>query len=615
MKISKVFKNGLSVLTSLTMLASSVLITSAPLSAVVKAASDDVTITIDSSSERQAISPYIYGVDMALIDKDVAYGAVRAGGNRYTAYNWETNASNAGSDWYNNSDNYLISGYQLALARKPGAVALNLADYCNKKGAYSLMTLQMAGFVSADMSGEVTEQAPSSRWNKVEYSKGSAFSLTPDLNDGVVYMDEFVNYLVNELGDSQHGGINAYSLDNEPALWHSTHSLVHPTPTSCEELVERSIELANAVKKVDPNADIFGPALYGYMAYLCLQEAADWNTIQQNNSDYKWFVDYYLDKMHEAESTYGKRLLDVLDVHFYTEAQGACGIRYCTHYDDADCVANKLNATRSLWDPTYKEKSWIADTGAKFLPIIPALTESINTYYPGTKIAITEYDFGGATDVCGALCEADALGIFAKYGVYAANLFSGETGYQMAAINLYRNYDNNGGKFGDTLVSCESSNIEKMTSYAAINGSDDSTVTLVVTNKTFDSQTTANIKSNAAYNVSAIYGIDNTGASVKNMTSGGPTYSVSGNTISLTMEPMTVCLLVLTKSSETVTPEEATTPESTDKETTAQESTDKETTEKGSGIKLPLIIGISSVALLTLAAGAVLIIKRTKRNR
>ena len=27
-------------------------------------------------------------------------------------------------------------------------------------------------------------------------SKGSEFSLTPDLNDGFVYMDEFVNYLV-----------------------------------------------------------------------------------------------------------------------------------------------------------------------------------------------------------------------------------------------------------------------------------------------------------------------------------------------------------------------------------------------------------------------------------
>ena len=33
----------------------------------------------------------------------------RAGGNRWTAYNWETNASNAGSDYIYNNDNYLSS--------------------------------------------------------------------------------------------------------------------------------------------------------------------------------------------------------------------------------------------------------------------------------------------------------------------------------------------------------------------------------------------------------------------------------------------------------------------------------------------------------------------------
>jgi hypothetical protein len=34
----------------------------------------------------------------------------RSGGNRMTAYNWETNASNAGSDYYNENDSFLGGG-------------------------------------------------------------------------------------------------------------------------------------------------------------------------------------------------------------------------------------------------------------------------------------------------------------------------------------------------------------------------------------------------------------------------------------------------------------------------------------------------------------------------
>ena len=148
--------------------------------------------------------------------------------------------------------------------------------------------------------------------------------------------------------------------------------------------------------------------------------------------------------MKKAEDECGTRLLDVLDVHFYTEAKGACGERYCAHYDDPACVYNKLNATRSLWDDTYKEDSWITDTGAKFLPILPALKNSVDNFYPDTKIAVTEYDFQGSGDVTGAIMEADALGIFAQNEVYCANLFAGEAQYQLAAIDLYTNFDGSG---------------------------------------------------------------------------------------------------------------------------------------------------------------------------
>ena len=257
--------------------------------------------------------------------------------------------------------------------------------------------------------------------------------------------------------------------------------------------------------------------------------------------------------MKKAEDDCGTRLLDVLDVHFYTEAKGACGERYCNHFNDPDCVYNKLNATRSLWDDTYTEDSWITDTGAEFLPILPALKESIDTYYPGTKIAITEYDFGGPYDVCGAIAEADALGIFAQNEVYCANLFTMDAQYQLAAINLYRNYDGNGSAFGDTLVSCVSDDIETSTAYAAINGDNEDVITLVVTNKAFSDKTTANIDLGSEYKYAHLYGINSMAADIFDMTDSNSAVTISGDKISLEMEPRTVSLLVIAKDKDALT--------------------------------------------------------------
>ncbi len=563
-----------------------------------------VNITVDTSKDRKAISPYIYGTNAELMKKNVSCGSVRAGGNRYTAYNWETNASNAGSDWKNISDGYFQQSVSEELRNTPGCAALDLAEVCSEKNAYSLMTLQLAGYVSADMDGEVTkdQKAPSERWNKVELVKGSEFSLEPDLNDGTVYMDEFVNYLVNTLGDSKSGGIRGYSLDNEPGLWKGTHSLVHPEQTGCEEIIEKSVTMSKAVKAIDPNAEIFGPALFGYGAFTNFAGAHDWTEIQSLNPDYKWFIDYYLDEMKKAEEENGERLLDVLDVHFYTEAKGACGERYCSHFNDPDCVYNKLNATRSLWDDTYVEDSWITDTGAEFLPILPALQKSIDTYYPDTKIAITEYDFGGPYDVCGAIAEADALGIFAQNNVYCANLFTMDADYQLAAINLYTNYDGQGNGFGDTLVSCTSDDIETSTAYAAINGDDTDVITLVVTNKSFSDKTTANISLDGEYSYAHLYGINSMAAEVFDMSDSNSAVTLNGSNISYEMEPRTVSLLVIAKDKSAL-----------DKKKNDEVSSAVNNDEKSS--KLALIGGIAGGAVVLAGGGALLMRKHGKKEK
>ena len=462
-----------------------------------------VTVNVDFSGQTHKISPYIYGInDYAYFD-DVT--SVRQGGNRYSGYNWETNFSNAGNDWQHYSDTYLPSTIPNSYREKTACMPLWLSDIAKRK--YKVTTLQMAGYVSKDSLGAVNESetAPSARFAEVKAKKNSAFSLSPDTNDNYVYMDEYVNYLVNTLGDSQsENGINGYLLDNEPALWSSTHPRIHPNKTTYNELIEKSAELSLAVKAVDKNAEIFGPALYGVGAYADLGEAPD------KDESYDSFISYYLDKMKQKSSQYGTRLLDVLDIHYYSEARGMCRVTECNDTNHTDCIKARLQAVRSLKEEGYYENSWIGQWKNDSLPILTKVKASIDKYYPDTKLSLTEYSFGGGTQISGAIAEADALGTFGEMGVYLATLWdSGE--YQKSAISLYTNYDKNGSSFGDTFIPSTVSDIENCSSYASIH-SDTNNANLVLMNKSLtDSQnygvTLSSAKQN--YKTATIWGITN----------------------------------------------------------------------------------------------------------
>lgn len=505
-----------------------------------------VDIKIDTSAERKAISPYIYGSNQ---DLDATVTSKRLGGNRTTGYNWENNFSNAGSDWLHSSDTYLLQdgGVPAEEWNTPGSVVTTFHDKALSKNVpYTLVTLQAAGYVSADGNGSVSEAetAPSSRWKEVKFEKGAPFSLTPDTDDDYVYMDEFVNYLVNKYGNaSTETGIKGYSIDNEPALWSHTHPRIHPNNVTCQELVEKSVALSKAVKNVDPYAEIFGPALYGFAAYESLQSAPDWET---EGEGYRWFLDYYLDKMKNASDEEGRRLLDVLDVHWYPEATGG-GARICFGADPNNIETNKarLQAPRTLWDPTYIENSWIGQWKQDFLPILPNILESIENYYPGTKLAITEYDYGGGNHVTGGIAEADVLGIFGKYGVYLATFWGdASNNYTEAGINLYTNYDGKGGKFGDTSVKCETSDIETSSAYASIVGEDDGKLHVILLNKSYDTPTTFNfsIDSSKNYTVGNVWAFDRGSANITRRTS---ITNIEDNAFTYTVPALTACHIVL----------------------------------------------------------------------
>ena len=482
---------------------------SLPFSAAMTSAADgyDMNITIDFKGEKKAISPLIYGINQygnEDVLKDLNVNAVRQGGNRMTAYNWENNASNAGSDWKHSSDNNLSD------SDEPADCAKKLSALSEKNGIdYKFTTLQMAGYVSADKDGTVAESeaAPSARWNKVEFAKNAPFADTPDLTDGTVYMDEYVNYIVNALGNSNSKtGMQGYSLDNEPALWASTHSRMHPKPVTVQEICEKSTALASAVKKIDPDAEIFGPALYGYTAFDHLADddsSNEWETVKAANN-YHWYLDCYLDQMKKAEEDCGTRLLDVLDIHYYSESARVGAV-------------DRVQSVRTLYEKGFSENSWIGQWCMENVPILPTVQKSIDTYYPGTKLAISEYNFGGGTDVSGTIAQAEALGCFADQGVYLATLWSGEP-FIYSGIKLYTNYDGEYSTFGDTLLSTKTDDVSLSSSYASVNGSDNSLVTAMVTNKNMNESENAVINlnnSDKTYKSAAVYAVYGDSAEIR----------------------------------------------------------------------------------------------------
>lgn len=359
------------------------------------------------------------------------------------------------------------------------------------------------------------------------------FDDEPDLTDDNVYMDEYVNYIINKLGDSKSAtGIQAYSLDNEPALWSHTHSRVHPEPVGIKELSDKSIEMAAAVKKLDPDADIFGPALYGYTAYDHLADddsSTEWEEIKSANN-YNWYIDYYLDSMKKASDEEGIRLLDVLDIHYYSESARVG-------------AEDRVQSVRTLYEKGFEENSWIGQWCQHNVPILPTIQASIDKYYPGTKIAISEYNYGGDDDASGAIAQAEALGCYADQNVFFASLWGG-SGYILSAMKLYTNYNGKGGNFGDTLLPTTTQDVSKSSAYAAVDADDPSTVTVMVTNKDMNADENASISLNGAksdYKAAAVYAIYGDKSDIRLI----DILDVSDNKVNVTLPAFSAAMIVV----------------------------------------------------------------------
>jgi hypothetical protein len=190
--------------------------------------------------------------------------------------------------------------------------------------------------------------------------------------------------------------------------------------------------------------------------------------------------------------------MDAIDLHWYPEATGG-GVRIT---DTSNLAANsaataaaRVQAPRSLWDPTYTETSWITGCcSGGAIKLLPRVQRDINDFKPNTKIAITEYNYGGGNHISGAIAQADTLGIFAEQNVYAATLWplqnDADSQFIEGAFKMYENYNGTGGKIGDTSVASNSSNLSQTSIHASVDSSNPNRMVVVAINRTGNPVTT-----------------------------------------------------------------------------------------------------------------------------
>ena len=454
-----------------------------------------IPLVVHDDRPEHTISPLIFGSNeigamdggalSSELDRLALVTARRLGGDLMTAYNWVNNATNAGKNHRQSNGPFLLEALQVPKDRwsKPAAVIETMHDASLALGAKSLVTVPLAGFVAADMAGPVkdSETAPSARFVPVVWN-GSANADDP-IDPAVANMPQLLARLIAKYGNAASAdGIHAYALDNEPAIWYQNHPRLMRKRIGIGAFIARSIEAARVIKTIDPAARVFGPASWGATEMASFQDAPDWKEYRQFGS----FLAAYLDAFAKASQQEGRRLLDVLDIHWYPFSTAGGLFRT----EKAELDEALLAAPRTLTDPDFIEESWVPRAmghirGFK-LPLLPGLKQLTERWFPGTEIAVTEFNYGGAGQLVSALALADVLGRFSASGVYFATHWGSLEGWLQQAYRLYRLPDASGASFGGRMVPVTQSETPDVVGYAA-EGKD--ALRLVLINKSHSERT------------------------------------------------------------------------------------------------------------------------------
>ena len=536
------------------------------------------TLAVDANAARHPISPYVYGINWYA---DTGLGSYmhlpirRWGGDSATTYNWQLDVANATADWYyENGLNW--DGVSSTPAGQNSFHIFHETDL--KDGTLSLGTISLEDWTPKGSTGcsfSVAKYGPQAATDSGKPDCGNGImrdGKTPlitveqtDPNDTYMPVDEtfsqqWMQSLISTYGPSTEGGIAMWSLDNEPEWWYGTHYDIYKTPATFDDMTARTLRWGQAIKAVDPGALVTGPVQAGWsgMLYSRADMQSGWDSggdYCSNPTDQKahggmYWIPYYLTQMQQFEQQHGYRLLDVLDVHGYINPSNLTDTP-----GDAATETLRMTSTRALWDANYivPNADLCDNTGQQVAPaLIPRMHQWVDQYYPGTKLAITEYNWHNVANITGAIAEADILGIFGRESLDYGTLWGPPlpTDPGMFSFLMFLNYDGNGNQFGETSISATTSDPDTLSIFAAQRS--DMALTILVLNKTSaaiaDSISLANFTPAGTAQVWQ-YSSANLSAIVRQK----PDLTVSGGVINGTFPALSMTLFVVPASQSVMT--------------------------------------------------------------
>src|SRR5262245_30350151 len=190
----------------------------------------------------------------------------------------------------------------------------------------------------------------------------------------------WVAHFVQRFGAAAGGGLKSYILDHEHSIWHSTHRDVRPAGATMEQVRDAMIAYSNAIKSIDPGALVVGPEEWGWSGYLF--SGYD----QQYGSQHGWsflpdraahggadYLPWLLQQLKARSEIDQRRVIDVFTAHYYPQ-----GGEFWPPDNVSSAMQLRRNrSTRSLWDPSYTDETWINDR----VQLIPRLRSWVNTHY------------------------------------------------------------------------------------------------------------------------------------------------------------------------------------------------------------------------------------------
>jgi Glycoside hydrolase family 44 len=488
---------------------------SAQVSATPVAGTTSVAVSIDVFTNRHLISPYVYGgagsKDAAHIT-DSGISLVRWGGNAASDYNWQLGTYNSAADYY-----FEDFGLSPPLNNPADRDSTQYIKDVQAAGSKALTTLAMMDWVAQAQRWSFPASTWPSQCGFDPYNSNAGDGLQADcktpvtttaqtgayypLLDGPpqagdpansVYRDQWASALASAFGSSGSCPIpytsltscHFYDLDNEIDIWNGTHRDIHPNPSGYEELRDVYLKEANNLKGWDSAAVRLDPVSCCWWFY--------WNGANGNDKGTHGGVDFlpwWLNEVYWRDQIGGARSLDLFDIHAYPDGPDTSG------WTTAQKQAIATRVYRDYWDPTYTTESWIngnaSVTSIEPVPYnpfrIPRFRAIVNSAYPGTAMAITEWSagFAGESDFSTALGDADAYGILGRERVSIATRWGApdpaNPNYQ--ALKLYANYDSAGHSFNRMSVSATHNADSNLFSVFAATNASGNSMTVMVLNK------------------------------------------------------------------------------------------------------------------------------------